>query len=382
VIFRLKPTVLRTNLQAKGVRGLTLIELIFLIAIITLMIATVIPLISRSRENARTTACKYNLKQIAEANLSYTSAAGYLPPGYFWAVRGGAGQQRGFEISHGPLVSLLPFLEEQKTYQAINFNCNIYSAANFSVCQQKISLFVCPADRIAMAENLLPNHRISDIPEELKNGVHPVPRANYAGVVGPWVINTWKISSESIGERATFGDAQQAQLGLFNASSSVRMESIRDGASTTIAFGEHTLLQVPENQRADSHWWFSGTHGDTLISTMFPINAVARKLSDETVGAISASSAHLNKANFALMDGSVRTIRDSISSFASDASAAPAGGNGQPHPQLWINSDTEADSIGPDPYWDIIFKLKKGKRFGLYQALSTRAGSEQIAEDF
>lgn len=362
-------------------KGLTLIEMLFLIAVITVILALIVPVITRSRENARTRSCQMNLRQISQASISYTMAAGYLPSGYFWRVGAGA-NAGGLEISHGPLVSILPFMEEHKLYQAINFNLYIYSSANRTICGQSIKAFVCPSDQIIQTDNQIPDSRIGIADNETRSGFHEVSRASYAGVVGPWLVNTWKISGLSIGERASFGDAQQAQLGLFNACSQVRMDSVRDGASHTMAFGEHTLEQVPASLRPDSFWWFSGTHGDTLISTMFPINAIGQKLSHEEVATISASSSHPNKANFAFMDGSVRSIKDSISTFSSYPQKAPAGAQGQPHPQLWINSDTDTDDVGPDAYWDTIFRLRPGARFGLYQALSTRAGGERIPEDF
>lgn len=372
---------LTTSEKQVNRHGLTLIEMLFLIAVITVFLAVLVPVVTRSRENARTTACQFNLKQIAEASISYSTANGYFPAGYFWRI-GAGGNESGLEISHGPLVSILPFLEEQKRYQAINFNLNIYSSANLTICGQSLNTFVCPSDRVVQTKNMITNSRINDLSKDDQTGFHEVSRASYAGMVGPWVVNTWKISGLSIGERASFGDAQQAQSGLFNACSQVRMDSIRDGASHTMAFGEHTLEQVPASLRPDSFWWFSGTHGDTLISTMFPINAMGKKLSHEEVATISASSSHPNKANFAFVDGSVRSIKDSISTFSSYPQKAPAGAQGQPHPQLWINSDTETDVVGPDAFWDTIFRLRPGARFGLYQALSTRAGGERIPEDF
>lgn len=370
-----------TNTKQCALKGLTLIEMLFLIALITVLLALLVPVITKSRENARTRACQMNLRQIAEANIGYSSAAGYFPAGYFWRV-GAGGNESGLVISHGPLVSILPFLEEQKLYQAINFNLNIYSAANLTICGDVPKAFLCPSDRIIKTNNQISNSQIG-IPETKgQSGYHKVSRASYAGVAGPWVVNTWKISGLSIGERASFGDAQQAQKGLFNACSQVRMDSVRDGASHTMAFGEHTLEQVPASLRADSFWWFSGTHGDTLISTMFPINATGQKQSRDEVATITASSSHPNRANFAFLDGSVRSIKDSISTFSSYPQKAPAGAQGQPHPQLWINDDTETDVVGPDAYWDTIFRLRQGARFGLYQALSTRAGGERIPEDF
>lgn len=62
----------------------TLIELLVLLAIISVLIAILLPSLSAARENAKTVQCLSNLRQMATATLAYThTSGGYYPLGYW-----------------------------------------------------------------------------------------------------------------------------------------------------------------------------------------------------------------------------------------------------------------------------------------------------------
>ena len=66
--------------QKSNSPAFTLIELLVVIAVIVIVAALLLPVLSRSREEAQRTVCKNNLKQIGLILIMYVSNAGRYPP--------------------------------------------------------------------------------------------------------------------------------------------------------------------------------------------------------------------------------------------------------------------------------------------------------------
>jgi prepilin-type N-terminal cleavage/methylation domain-containing protein/prepilin-type processing-associated H-X9-DG protein len=152
--------------QRSGSRrlGFTLIEVLVVIAIIGVLVALILPAVQASREAARRTQCKNNLRQLGVAFHSYADVAKQLPPTYV-AVRnqilprflGIPGPYDDANI-HTYGEFLLPFLEQSAIYKQIDFTQPYfapvdltgiglpnYQANNQDAVARPILTFLCPS---------------------------------------------------------------------------------------------------------------------------------------------------------------------------------------------------------------------------------------------
>jgi prepilin-type N-terminal cleavage/methylation domain-containing protein len=125
-------------------QGFTLVELLVVIAIIGTLVALLLPAIQAARESARKASCRNNLRQIGVAMHNYESARNKLPTGYQYAA-GSQGNALGY--SWGAM--LLPFMELQSMYDAIDFKKPIYDSINAAIREKHIETLLCPTDDVS-----------------------------------------------------------------------------------------------------------------------------------------------------------------------------------------------------------------------------------------
>src|SRR5262249_33674917 len=104
--------------------GFTLIELMGVITIIAALLALILPAVQMAREAARRIQCTNNLKQIALALQNYADVHGVLPAGYI--AQPCEVIPDALCVSHGAFAAVLPQLEHQPLYNAINFDRNVF----------------------------------------------------------------------------------------------------------------------------------------------------------------------------------------------------------------------------------------------------------------
>jgi prepilin-type processing-associated H-X9-DG protein len=162
----------------------------------------------------------------------------------------------------------------------------------------------------------------------------------------------------------------QAQTnGMLYYNSSVKISSITDGTSNTIAIGERAFGRLDPSISYCYMWWASGQLCDSMSTTFYPMN-VDKKLgnvSDGVAGAqgfsaflMSFGSFHPGGSNFLFSDGSVHFLKDSISTWPFDPASGYPLGVTQP---------------------GLTFVLAPNTRIGVYQQLSSRNGGEVISSD-
>ena len=109
--------------------------------------------------------------------------------------------------------------------------------------------------------------------------------------------------------------------GLIYMLSSVSLAGVTDGTSNTLLAGERAHGKFPSQDLYCWNWWTSGNFGDTLFTAFYPINPF-NKIPDfccldsgPDAYVASAASFHPGGANFGFADGSVKFLKDSISTW-------------------------------------------------------------------
>jgi prepilin-type N-terminal cleavage/methylation domain-containing protein/prepilin-type processing-associated H-X9-DG protein len=282
-------------------RGFTVIELLVVFGIIAILLALLLPAVSRAREASRRINCVNNLKQLDLAVHEYVTAYDCLPSGTYNPSGPVDWSPDGYKISW--IASLLPYMEQTGMYRALDFNRGAGAPANFTVRATQINTLLCPSQGSAGWNYL----------------------AGRPGIAGPLVIG----SSYAACHNDVEAPIDVGNHGCFSLNSQIRVEQITDGLSETIFLGE-----VPVRLDAG---WISGTRS-TLRNTGHPINGVdvtavkseptlpaeitPRELEEFIIqGRIEIpktfvggfGSSHVGEgANFAFGDGSVRFLRQSI----------------------------------------------------------------------
>jgi prepilin-type N-terminal cleavage/methylation domain-containing protein/prepilin-type processing-associated H-X9-DG protein len=204
--------------------GFTLVELLVVIAIIGVLVALLLPAVQSAREAARRAQCVSRLSNLIVAVHNYEMAHGVYPPGTMDAKGPIVNARKGYH--HNWAVQILPYIEEQNTYNAIDKSVSVYDPKNAPAARAMPRLFGCPSSRGFSQGNPC-----------------------YAGV-----------------HHDTEKPIDADDNGVFFLNSRLRYDDVTDGSAHTLYLGE----KIADGW--DLHW-MSGTRA-TLRNTGSAINAM------------------------------------------------------------------------------------------------------------
>jgi len=327
--------------------GFTLIELLVVIAIIAVLIALLLPAVQAAREAARRAQCVNNLKQFGLAINNYHTAIDALPYGEF-DMSDGCDQWSG-------MPGLLPYMEQAVMYNAMNISvisgngtaCGTYYVFNTTVTYAKLAFLLCPSDsdRLTNSEGHV-NYAFNWGSKPYRYSTNPT---------GPFVVeaSTWK----SVGYGSSITRFASITDGLSQtAAVSERVKGIGNGwnlgstngqvTSKDGSYPTSTVLSVAATSDADivpltyqkncralspatatpgsfgnpGGFWHMGLNGNTAYTHVMTPNtwscAYGQPDTNHPQGALTASSHHPGGVNVAFCDGSVKFIKDSVSTTA------------------------------------------------------------------
>jgi prepilin-type N-terminal cleavage/methylation domain-containing protein len=314
--MRLSPSASPGTLPPKPRRAFTLVELLVVIAIIAVLVGMLLPAVQRVREAANRMTCQNNLKQLALAVHNFDSIRHTFPPNTMYTYD-----------PTGPnwswLAHLLPFIEQDALYQQANIGGNPPNNINQSLPQiaTRVKLFLCPSDPfstsgpVSYPSNFDMNDPVlGPLTYEVSNYKANI-GSNWGGGApgGPlW----WGTDPQWCNPDPTNTDPNTTYDGcvygdgvIFETKSPVRITDVSDGTSNTFLAGEAMVAKDYQN---------SWCHMDNAIATCaYPPNvknpATGKDYPpDQWWNRYAFNSAHPGGVHFAMTDGAVRFIEDSI----------------------------------------------------------------------
>ncbi|MEM9411478.1 MAG: DUF1559 domain-containing protein [Planctomycetota bacterium] len=248
-------------------KGLSLIELLVVVAILSAITSILLPAVQLARESARRITCSNHLRQIGVGLSDFHATFQHFPMGCLeWQGLNPDNRQLAWN------ASILPFIEQKGLYNSIDFKMPYDSATNHAAATTRLPVFRCPSSqRIEVDRNSI---ALSD----------------YGGVYGE------RISSPN-----------SPPKGVMLIDRVVAAKEITDGLSNT--------LIVAEDSKSSQGEWINGAN---IFDQAFSINSGPDFEND-------IRSDHPGGANTIFCDGSTHFLENTTDNLILAAHCTRAG---------------------------------------------------------
>jgi prepilin-type processing-associated H-X9-DG protein len=319
--------------------GFALVELLVVIAIIGVLVSLLLPAVQSARESARRTQCNNHLKQFALGCLNFETTRGHVPKGSY--ATGTFPEGGGVSW----MFVALGYIEQGNLYDRVVAAGSLNNAVTQRVLPATLKIIRCPSDQFERGNYLHSNY---------VGSTGPTCNNPPAGCPAPFQLhcNGQIVTTTSIPPALdppthpgfepsfTWGSTTVTKdtRGMFaRGGALIRLADVTDGTSNTLFLGE-TLPEYFEPMRYPSTFgWAGGSNHISQGQTIQPINWKIDRMAVVSPVFVSCGcdagtnpsgdkarcimnwavtwgfkSNHPGGSNFALVDGSVRSINENI----------------------------------------------------------------------
>lgn len=312
--------------------GFTLIELMTALSIIGLLIALLLPAVQSAREAARRTQCLNNLKQIGLGLNVYQTAHGSFPlnkgdhridpeRGLPWLIG---------SRCYSALTRILPYLDHQPLYSAINFGIETFPVnrssdfpfpQNITAYTTRVEVYLCPSDSSSEPTSFGSNYRgncgvgpstsTTGEHQDSGNGFYTFP-----GVLGPSSFPDGLSHTAAYSERprGTGSGTQLDPARDFGDLMAMNYCNSRSADYALLCCQVAGTRGFPASRQA-GFTWFYGDYGCTSYNHAQEPNGripdAVMVTSSSEFGIVTARSFHPGSVNVLMGDGSVRSATNS-----------------------------------------------------------------------
>ncbi|MHC5538679.1 DUF1559 family PulG-like putative transporter [Singulisphaera rosea] len=327
--------------MSRSRRGLALIEMLVVMATLSILIMMLLPAMQEAREAARRARCVNNLRQFGLALHNYCQAIGTFPLANTRAhtdmpADGSTLTEWG---TFGAHAMLLPYLEQHAIYNSCNFSWTTYeghgggSYNNITVWDTAVAVFLCPSDGNAGKDHF--NSYFGSI------GTGTDPYSDHTnGLFAPWAgftiasvtdgtSNTIAAVEELVGDYENLGVKYRSVVsGVFDGvPDRLKFDDARTDLPAVMAAGDHCMrtmmLNGPGSNPNKGMRWQMGSPGITMTNIIITPNSrrftfsACRWNCNPGCGADFAhlevpSSNHPGGLNVLFADASVHFFKESI----------------------------------------------------------------------
>ncbi len=302
--------------------GVTLIEALVVLAVISLLTAIAGPAVMRARAAAHQIQCANRLKQIGLAAHEHETLHRRIPVSVESAM---------FPSAVSPFAVLLPFLDQGDVYERIELQDHFQlspngrpvpqSSANSDLLELQIPAFVCPSDSVPtggisyrMCAGTTPGHHQSigvDGPDAALAGIVSLAGESFSGIVDG-TSYTVMFSERLVGDRDP--SVYSPRRDVVTQVSGQPPYPFRTAGD---AFSACSLRwsQVNSHSSWSGASWLVHGYQSTLYNHVLGPNSTIPDCTEgivEHLGAFSARSNHSGYVNVVLADGSGRAVSEQI----------------------------------------------------------------------